>query len=105
MKNILLVLLIILTTFNPLRAQQPLKEKDRAAILLLLETQRQEWNKGNIDGYMQGYWKSDSLKFIGKSGITYGWEATRQKYISGFPDKEAMGELFFDILTMEQAGK
>lgn len=48
--------------------------RDKADILELLENQRQGWNKGDMDSYMQGYWKSDSLLFVGKNGPTYGWQ-------------------------------
>jgi ketosteroid isomerase-like protein len=49
---------------------------------------------------MQTYWKSDSLLFIGKSGVTRGWLQTLNNYKKGYPDKEAMGQLSFDILEV-----
>ncbi len=49
---------------------------DEVAIRQLLTRQTQAWNKGNIAAFMQGYWKSDSLMFIGKNGPTYGFETT-----------------------------
>lgn len=51
---------------------------------------------------MQGYWKSDSLKFIGKSGITYGWRATLENYKKSYPDTAAMGKLKFDLLEVKR---
>lgn len=71
--------------------------QDREAVLQVLETQRQAWNKGDIEGYMAGYWKSDSLVFVGSGGPTYGWQATLQKYKRSYPDRAAMGSLTFDI--------
>ncbi len=53
------------------------------------------WNKGDLECFMQHYWHSDSLMFIGKSGLTYGWQPTLDNYISGYPDKSAMGKLTF----------
>ena len=53
---------------------------------------------------MEGYWKSDSLRFIGKSGINYGWQATLDNYKKSYPDKAAMGQLEFDILSVEPLG-
>lgn len=70
---------------------------DRALILKLLEDQRQAWNRGDLVEYMQGYSKSDSLLFVGKSGPKYGWETTLANYKKGYPDKKAMGLLSFDI--------
>lgn len=67
----------------------------------VLEKQAIAWNNGNIIEYMQGYWKNDSLKFIGKKGITYGWENTLKNYQKGYPDKATMGILSFDLLSVE----
>lgn len=79
--------------------------QDRQAILNVLETQRQAWNKGDLESYMQGYWKSDSLLFVGKSGPKYGWQTTLDNYRKGYSDKVAMGYLTFDILKVEMLGK
>jgi len=60
------------------------------------------WNKGDLETFMQPYWKNDSLMFIGKSGITYGWQHTLDNYKKGYPDKTAMGELSFTIIKTEK---
>ncbi|WP_113663060.1 YybH family protein [Pedobacter nanyangensis] len=78
---------------------------DRNAILKVLEDQRQGWNKGDMDAYMQGYWKSDSLLFVGKNGPTYGWQKTLDNYKKGYPDKSAMGFLTFGIKKIEFLSK
>ena len=62
--------------------------------------QRIAWNNGDIDGYMQGYWKSDSLAFVGKSAPVYGWQKTLDRYKKAYPDKAAMGKLRFTILKV-----
>jgi hypothetical protein len=59
-----------------------------------------DWNSFNIDGFMQGYWKSDSLLFMGTK-ITYGWDSTLVRYKRSYPNKEAMGILRFEILRMQ----
>ena len=66
-------------------------------ILKLLEDQRQAWNRGDINEYMQGYNQSDSLLFVGKSGPQYGWNNTLENYKKSYPSKSAMGYLSFDI--------
>ena len=53
---------------------------------------------------MNTYWKSDSLKFIGKDGITYGWQATIDRYKNKYPNKAHMGLLNFEVLVMEYLG-
>lgn len=68
----------------------------------LLKTQTESWNRGDIEGFMQTYWKSDSLMFIGKSGVHFGWQETLNNYKKGYPDKTAMGKLSFDIITVKR---
>ena len=70
-----------------------------------LAAQQIFWNKGDIDAFMQYYWKSDSLLFLGKSGPTYGWENTLDNYKKGYPDKATMGSLDFKILKIEKLSK
>ena len=72
------------------------------AIRTMLAAQVTEWNKGNIAGYMKGYWEHDSLLFIGKNGPTYGYKATLDRYKKGYPDAEHMGQLTSTILSMKQ---
>lgn len=70
-----------------------------------MKAQELAWNKGDIAGFMEYYWKSDSLKFIGSKGITYGWQKTYDNYIKGYPTKEAMGILKFTIKEITQLSK
>ena len=64
------------------------------------------WNTGDLECFMQHYWHSDSLLFIGKSGLTYGWQPTLDNYISGDPDKYAMGKLTFtNEMRMQDGSK
>ena len=73
-------------------------DKDIQAIRAVLSTQQNAWNNGNLEAFMDGYWRSDSLSFIGKRGINYGWQKTLDNYKKSYPDKAAMGTLHFDIL-------
>ena len=77
-------------------------------IKLVMSFQESAWNSGNIPQYMQGYWKSDSLLFIGKRGPTYGWSETLSNYLKAYPTKDKMGKLSFvlnriDILSENAA--
>jgi len=67
----------------------------------VMSMQEEAWNAGDIDQFMEGYWKSDSLMFIGKNGIKYGWQTTLDNYKTSYPDKKTMGKLAFDILKLE----
>jgi hypothetical protein len=67
-----------------------------------MDAQIESWNSGDLEGFMQPYWKSDSMRFIGKSGVNKGWETTLNNYKRGYPDKATMGTLEFDILSIEK---
>ena len=56
------------------------QQTDEMRIRTLLDEQTKAWNRGDLVNFMKGYWKNDSLMFIGKSGVTYGWEATLNNY-------------------------
>ena len=74
-------------------------------ILNVLHEQQICWNNGNLDGFMKGYWKSDSLLFIGSKGPTYGWQKTLDNYKKSYPNKEKMGILEFSDLNVKMLGK
>lgn len=76
--------------------------KDAQTILSILDTQTKSWNSGDLENFMKGYWKSDSLMFIGKSGVTYGYSNTLENYKKGYPTRDAMGILKFTILKVEK---
>ena len=70
----------------------------RQAIAQVLATQTAAWNRGDVPGFMAGYWHSDSLVFIGKKGLTYGWQPTLDNYRKSYPDATQMGQLDFGNL-------
>jgi hypothetical protein len=99
MKQVLFVVVILFSTI--LSIAQTLSENDKIAIHNVMAQQEKCWNAGDIDCFMNGYWRSDSLKFIGRKGLTYGWQQTLDNYKENYPDKAAMGQLKFDILSTE----
>jgi ketosteroid isomerase-like protein len=73
----------------------------RRDIAAVLERQVQCWNAGDIEGYMQGYWKSDSVRFVSGKGITSGWKQTLERYKRGYPSSETMGRLRFNEVDID----
>jgi ketosteroid isomerase-like protein len=71
-----------------------------AEISALLHAQAEAWNKGDIDGYMDGYWKSDSLIFTSGATVQRGWNATIRKYKTSYATREKMGRLEFSDLEI-----
>jgi ketosteroid isomerase-like protein len=78
------------------------QSKDEQQVKNILSDDVAAWNSGDINQFMQAYWQSDSLKFIGKNGITYGWQATLKNYKKNYPDTAAMGKLAFDLIEVKQ---
>jgi ketosteroid isomerase-like protein len=78
------------------------QQSDEQAITKMLTAQVTEWNKGNVAGYMHGYWESDSLLFIGSKGPRYGYEATLQRYKEAYPDAAHMGVLTSVVKSMQR---
>jgi len=64
--------------------------------------QEEDWNRGDIGAFMKAYWNSEELQFGGANGITRGWQQTLDSYKSGYPDRESMGTLSFQIKDMTQ---
>lgn len=77
---------------------------DQAAIRTVLQTQQHAWNAGDIPAFMEGYWRSDSLTFVGGRGVTYGWQATLEGYLQRYPDRTAMGQLTFGVEYLQGLG-
>ena len=92
--KILLLLFCLLTT---IKATCQTETEDKRAILSVLKTQETAWNKYDLEGYMQGYWKNDSLKFYGSGGLTNGWQKTLENYKRGYPSKDYTGTLNFTV--------
>jgi hypothetical protein len=79
--------------------------KDMATIDSLMSAQQAAWNKSDIPAFMEFYWKSDSLKFTGRRGITYGWNATLSNYQKSYSTPEEMGKLEFSNLEHESINR
>ena len=100
MKNLFLILSFLLFA-NISFAQTKTTKK----ILSILKVQDDSWKRGDIDGFMQTYWQNDSLMFIGKSGVTYGWQNTLNNYKKGYPDTAAMGKLDFTLINIKKLSR
>ena len=95
---------IFLLAFVTLSCQSPAPfdaEKAKEDIYNVLMTQQKAWNDGDIDIYMQGYYKSDSLRFASGEHVSYGWQTTLDRYKKGYPDKSSMGKLTFSNIDIK----
>jgi ketosteroid isomerase-like protein len=77
----------------------------QAGVRKVLDDQVVAWNKGDLDGFMAGYWKSDKLSFYSGNAKTAGWQATLDRYRKRYQaDGKAMGKLAFTELSIELLG-
>jgi beta-aspartyl-peptidase (threonine type) len=84
--------------------QEHHQESDRAAITKILNDQQRDWNRADVDSFLEGYWHSPELTFSGSSGIARGWDAVRTRYKKNYPDRAAMGQLDFSSLEFHFLG-
>ncbi len=82
-------------------ASPPAADTEATQIRAVLAGQAAAWNRGDIDGFMQGYWNSEQLRFASGDSVTYGWAAANQRYHAHYPDRAAMGTLEFSDLDVE----
>ena len=98
MRKVIFLIQLIFLSVAIVNAQS----KDEAIIRSILEQQTVEWNKGNLEGFMSGYWQNDSLMFINNNGISYGWQRALDNYKKGYPDTASMGKLNFNLLQIKR---
>lgn len=98
----LIALIFIVSTFTSYSQN---KEEDILEIQSVLKAQRIAWSNNNIEAFMEGYWKSDSLKFYGSKGVTYGWKNTLERYQKSYPTEDHTGNLNFTINAITKISK
>lgn len=100
MKHALIVATLVLCSYAA-----SAQSHNEHAIRAMLAAQVAEWNKGNIEGYMHGYWENDSLVFIGSKGPRYGYDVTLKKYKEAYPDLAHMGQLTSTITRIQKLSR
>jgi ketosteroid isomerase-like protein len=98
--SVALVVLALCAGFASRSSAARPETPDEAAIRTLLVDQTAAWNRGDIDGFMAGYWKSDETEFVSAEGISRGWQALLERYKRSYPDRKAMGTLSFSNLEV-----
>ena len=76
--------------------------QDKSEIKAILMKQQQAWSNNDIEGFMDGYWKSDSLKFYSGTNLSNGWRNTLDNYKARYPNKAHSGRLEFTIADITQ---
>ncbi|MGB6153539.1 MAG: DUF4440 domain-containing protein [Pricia sp.] len=98
MKNsIPLMILFYLVTTNVLTAQNKNQNADKNAIKAILIQQQEAWSNNDLEGFMEGYWETDSLTYYSGGKVTRGWQTTLDNYKKGYPSETETGTLNFQI--------
>lgn len=82
----------------PLAARPAASQKEK--IRALLDAQAAAWNRGDVEGFLTGYRKSDATAFAGTQGMLRGWQPLLERYRRNYPDRQAMGRLDFSGLEI-----
>ncbi|MFN7178842.1 YybH family protein [Hyphomonas sp.] len=89
----LAVLMVAACASVPAAVTADLEARESAKILALLEAQDEAWNRGDIDGFMAGYWQSEDLRFASGGDVTRGYAGTLARYKARYSDRALMGTL------------
>ena len=100
--RVLFTSILVVTIFSTSFGDVKISPKEKLEVENLLAKQVEAWNEGNLKKFMETYWNSDKLSFVGSRGPTFGWHATLESYKKGYPDKAAMGNLKFTILDISK---
>jgi uncharacterized protein (TIGR02246 family) len=82
-------------------AQSPTAISDEA-IAAVLHAQQEAWNRGDIEGFMNGYMRTDDTVFVSGDEVTRGWQTVHDRYKAKYPDPATMGTLIFSDLHISQ---
>ena len=99
---------LITTVFTAIGQEKEVSSSYQTSIEEITKMLNQDakyWSEGNLEAFMESYIKSDSLVFIGSRGLTYGWQQTLDNYKKGYPTKDHMGTLSFDLLEFKELAK
>lgn len=102
-----ILLVIIIPVFgytqNTARTNQR-AAKIVAAVRAVLDAQREAWNRGDVEGYMDGYERSKETVFVSGDNVTRGWQTVLDRYKKNYNSREKMGELTFSDLEITPVG-
>ncbi len=96
MSKAILVLLIALSCTAAFGQSERAKARIITEIEQVMTKQTAAWNRGDIEGFMEGYWKSDEMRFVSGNSVSLGWQAALDRYKRNYDTLEKMGTLTFD---------
>jgi ketosteroid isomerase-like protein len=108
-KTFAIAVLALASVFSSIQSnkskQADIDLQTTTSIKAVIEAQRQAWNRGDIDGYMAGYEKSDDIVFVSGDNVTRGWQTVRDRYAKNYNSRDKMGTLTFSDLEVTLTAK
>ncbi len=96
---------VLAAVFLALASTAFAQDKATEPIRKILSTQSDAWNKGDLDGFLETYWKSDDLVFFSGGTISKGHKAVADRYAKRYKaEGKEMGKLEFSGLEVEMMG-
>ncbi|MCG2460754.1 nuclear transport factor 2 family protein [Flavobacteriaceae bacterium F89] len=81
------------------------RTEDIIEIKKVFKMQEKAWSNHDLEGFMEGYLKSDSIAYFGSAGVTYGWARMLHHYKTSYPTKAETGTLTFVLKDIHEIAK
>ncbi len=104
MKNIFISFALSLVLGSVIFAQSK-EDKIKTDVRQVMDEQVAAWNRGDIDGFMKGYWNSPNMTFVSGNNVTKGWQPTLERYKKSYDTRAKMGVLSFTDLEITITSK
>ena len=101
----MLLLLVALLAVSVSAQSSKKSKKIETAVKKVMNEQVEAWNRGDIEAFMEGYWKSDEMRFVSGNNVSKGWQAALDNYKRTYPNRETMGTLSFSELEFTALSK
>ena len=102
--GLLLISITALTVQGQHAASHRRESRIVAAVRAVLDSQREAWNRGDVAGYMDGYYRSEQTIFVSGDTVTRGWQTVLDRYKKNYDSREKMGTLTFSDLEITPVG-
>jgi ketosteroid isomerase-like protein len=99
--RVIFITACMLAAVVPAMAQTAAQRRQiESDIRRVMNDQLAAWNRGDIDGFMRGYWNSEDLVFVSGANVTRGWQPTLERYKKSYDSRSKMGTLTFSDLEI-----
>ena len=99
--SLLLLAAVVVVGYQKNVPKSPSEDKNVAAVRAVIEAQQAAWNRGDIEGFMDGYAREETTTFVSGDTVTRGWQTVHDRYKARYDTREKMGTLAFSELEFK----